>query len=96
MPRVSDTGATAPISALTNAFSIGSDRGNKTDDFEARIIAGRVARRPRVNRIDKSKSGARPGIRTGRKTLGLRTGGRCAVHVVNRIDNSALAEPLHQ
>jgi hypothetical protein len=40
MPCVSDTGATAPISALTYAFSIGSDRGFKADDSEARIIAG--------------------------------------------------------
>jgi hypothetical protein len=38
MPCVSDNSATAPISALTNAFSIGLDRGHKTDDFEARII----------------------------------------------------------
>ena len=38
MPCVSDTGATAPISALTNAFSLGSNRGRRTDDFEARVI----------------------------------------------------------
>jgi hypothetical protein len=38
MRSVSDNGATAPISALTNALSIGLDRGHKTDDFEARII----------------------------------------------------------
>lgn len=38
MPCVSDNGATAPISALTNAFSIGLDRGHQTDDFGARII----------------------------------------------------------
>jgi hypothetical protein len=38
MPCVSDTGATAPISALTNAFSLGPNRGHRTDDFEARII----------------------------------------------------------
>lgn len=39
MRSVSDNGATAPISALTYAFSIGSDRGFKADDSEARIIA---------------------------------------------------------
>jgi hypothetical protein len=61
MPCVSDTGATAPISALTNTFSIGSDRGSKAVDSEVRIIAGRAKRRPRVNRIDNSKSEARPG-----------------------------------
>ena len=38
MPCVSDTGATAPISALTYAFSIGLDRGHTSDDFEAEII----------------------------------------------------------
>jgi len=54
MPCVSDTGATAPISALTYAFSIGPDRGSKADDSEARIIAGQAKRGPRVNRIDKS------------------------------------------
>jgi hypothetical protein len=40
MPCVSDNGATAPISALTYAFSIGSDRGLKTDDSVLRIIGG--------------------------------------------------------
>jgi hypothetical protein len=35
---VSDVGATAPISALTNAFSIGLDRGHLTDDFGPKII----------------------------------------------------------
>jgi hypothetical protein len=38
MPCVSDNGATAPISALTYAFSIGPNRGLKTDDFVLRII----------------------------------------------------------
>ena len=38
MRSVSDNGATAPISALTNALSLGSNRGHRTDDFEARII----------------------------------------------------------
>jgi hypothetical protein len=38
MPSVSDTGATAPISALTYAFSIGLCRGLQADDFEPRII----------------------------------------------------------
>jgi hypothetical protein len=38
MRSVSDNGATAPISALTYAFSIGLDRGLETDDFEAQII----------------------------------------------------------
>jgi hypothetical protein len=38
MPCVSDNGATAPISALTYAFSIGSIEAHKTDDSEARII----------------------------------------------------------
>jgi len=58
MRSVSDNGATAPISALTYAFSIGSDRGFNADDFEARIIADRTKQMPRVNRIDKSKRGA--------------------------------------
>jgi hypothetical protein len=35
MPCVSDTGATAPISALTYAFSIGSIEAHKADDSEA-------------------------------------------------------------
>jgi len=91
MRSVSDNGATAPISALTYAFSIGSDRGFKADDSEARIIASRAKRTPRVNRIDLSKGKARPGIRAGRETSGMRTGGRCAADVVNRIDNSAQA-----
>lgn len=42
MPCVSDTGATAPISALTNAFSLGSNRGHKTDDFGPGIIVPAV------------------------------------------------------
>jgi hypothetical protein len=42
MPCVSDNGATAPISALTNAFSLGSNRGHRTDDFGPRIIARRA------------------------------------------------------
>lgn len=70
MRSVSDNGATAPISALTYAFSIGSDRGFKADDSEARIIAGQAKRRPRVNRIDKPKGEARPGTRAGREPLG--------------------------
>lgn len=39
MRSLSDNGATAPISALTNAFSLGSNRGHRTDDFGPRIIA---------------------------------------------------------
>jgi hypothetical protein len=35
---VSDIGATAPISALTNAFSIPSIRPPYTDDFAPEII----------------------------------------------------------
>ena len=46
MPCVSDNGATAPISALTYAFSIGSDRGLKTDDSGPRIVAADVGREP--------------------------------------------------
>ena len=42
MRSVSDNGATAPISALTNAFSLGSNRGHRTDDFGPRIIARRT------------------------------------------------------
>ena len=34
MQSVSDNGATAPISALTYAFSIGLNRGSPADDFE--------------------------------------------------------------
>ena len=89
MPCVSDTGATAPISALTYAFSIGLDRGLKADDSEARIIAGRAKRRPRVNRIDKPKGEARPCIRAGGETSGMKTCGRCSDNVVNRIDNTS-------
>jgi hypothetical protein len=33
-----ENGGTPPISALTYAFSIGLDRGRKTDDFGRRII----------------------------------------------------------
>ena len=96
MRSVSDNGATAPISALTYAFSIGSDRGFNADDSDARIIAGRAKRGPRVNRIDKSIPEAGPGISAGRETSGMRTGGRCTDDVVNRIDNSARARPLCQ
>ena len=42
MPCVSDNGATAPISALTNALSLGSNRGHMTDDFEPGIIVSAV------------------------------------------------------
>jgi hypothetical protein len=38
MRCVSDNGATAPISALTYAFSIDLNRGLETDDFDARTI----------------------------------------------------------
>ena len=96
MPCVSDNGATAPISALTYAFSIGSDRVFKADDSEARIIAGQARRRPRVNRIDKSKGDARLGIPAGSEPSRRRTGGGRAVNVVNRIDNSAQARPPRQ
>lgn len=96
MPCVSDTGATAPISALTYAFSIGSDRGFKADDSEARIIAGRAKRRPRVNRIDKPKGEAGPGIRAGRETVRMKTCGQCLEDGVNRIDNLRRARPLRQ
>jgi hypothetical protein len=92
MPCVSDNGATAPISALTYALSIGSDRGFKADDSEARIIAGRAERRPRVNRIDKPKGETRQGIRAGGEPLRMRMGGQCAADVVNRIDNSAFTQ----
>jgi len=34
MRSVSDTGATAPISALTHAFIFVSNRGHQADDFE--------------------------------------------------------------
>lgn len=87
MRSVSDNGATAPISALTYAFSIGSDRGLKADDSEARIISGRAKRSPRVNRIDKARGDARPGSRAGRETLRMKTCSRCQSDVVNRIDN---------
>lgn len=69
MRSVSDNGATAPISALTYAFSIGSDQGFKADDSEARIIADLVKQRPRVNRIDKPKGEARPGTGAGHEPL---------------------------
>jgi hypothetical protein len=54
MRSVSDTGATAPISALTYAFSIGWSRGQSTDDFARRIVATKrrsAARVKRVNRL---------------------------------------------
>ena len=89
MPCVSDNGATAPISALTYAFSVGLDRGLKADDSEARIIAGRAKRRPRVNRIDKPKGEARLCIRAGGETSGMKTCRRCSDNVVNRIDNTS-------
>ena len=38
MPCVSDTGATAPISALTSASSLSLNRGRKTDDFGFRFV----------------------------------------------------------
>jgi hypothetical protein len=34
-----ETGGTPPISALTNAFSLGSNRGHRTDDFGPRFVA---------------------------------------------------------
>ena len=89
MRCVSDNGATAPISALTYAFSIDSDRGLKADDSEARIIAGRAERRPRVNRIDKPKGEARHCIRAGGETSWMKTCSRCPDDVVNRIDNTS-------
>jgi hypothetical protein len=89
MPCVSDNGATAPISALTYAFSIDSDRGFNADDSEARIIAGRAKRRPRVNRIDKPKGEARPSVRAGGETSRMKTYTRCPDDVVNRIDNTS-------
>jgi hypothetical protein len=39
MPCVSDNGASAPISALTNAFSLSSIRGHSADEFGPKIIA---------------------------------------------------------
>ena len=60
MRSVSDNSATAPISALTYAFSVWSDRGLQADDSEARIIAGRAMRRTRVNQIDTPKGDAMP------------------------------------
>jgi len=55
MPCVSDTGATAPISALTYAVSIGSNQGSSAAGFAressmgAPQICGQV-----VNQIDNS------------------------------------------
>lgn len=46
----SQLGGKPPISALTYAFSIGSNRGHQTDDFEPRIIAAGDARVPRSAR----------------------------------------------
>ena len=55
MPCVSDTGATAPISALTYAFSIGSDRGLKANESGPEFVespkvkaVGLPQRRPKV------------------------------------------------
>ncbi len=56
MPCVSDTGATAPISALTSAFSIGSDRGLETDDSAQKIVDGPHPSRPLlVTRSDNTR-----------------------------------------
>jgi hypothetical protein len=88
MPCVSDNGATAPISALTYAFSIGSDRGPRTDDFSLRIIAlvtrasrGRTVSVPspdpkrtgRGPRPDCAQIGRSQGTGTGLKVYRTRT-----------------------
>jgi len=67
MPCVSDTGATAPISALTNAFSLGSNRGRRTDDFEARIIETAV---PGQLAYAAKATGRRRGVPTMRRQSG--------------------------
>lgn len=64
MPCVSDNGATAPISALTNAFSLGSNRGHRADDFGPRVIVP-ASREPRSwtafgSRPDTERPGAVP------------------------------------
>ena len=54
MRSVSDNGATAPISALTYAFSIGSNRGVLVDDSGLKFSA--ITRRRKTN-IDYVRGG---------------------------------------
>jgi len=53
--NASQLGGKPPISALTYAFSIGSNRGHMTDDFDRRIVASCVMREL-VNRSDKPRA----------------------------------------
>jgi hypothetical protein len=53
--NASQLGGMPPISALTYAFSIGSNRGHMTDDFGLRVVASRVTPKV-VNRSDKPAS----------------------------------------
>ena len=53
MRSVSDNGATAPISALTSAFSFFSSRGQSTDESERNFVATRRTPALLVNRSDK-------------------------------------------
>lgn len=62
MRSVSDNGATAPISALTNAFSLGSNRGHRTDDFGPRIIARPAGIEPESAHLRQLVNRNRPGI----------------------------------
>jgi hypothetical protein len=59
---VSDTGATAPISALTYEFSIGLDRGHGTDDFSLRIISRRAGIEEESARLRQEVNRIRQGI----------------------------------
>ncbi|MCW5660096.1 MAG: hypothetical protein KIT60_20530 [Burkholderiaceae bacterium] len=50
----SQLGGKPPISAITYAFSIGLDRGRKTDDLGRRIIANAASERA-VKRFDRAQ-----------------------------------------
>ena len=58
MRSVSDTGATAPISALTYAFIFVSNPGHENDDFGRRIIGNS---KPSASVVKQLDNGIEPG-----------------------------------
>lgn len=69
MRCVSDNGATAPISALTYAFSLGSNRGRKADDSVSRVVADRSDEATRCGAVNRSDSASRQQRRRSRRAF---------------------------